>query len=117
MKKLLSVWLQKDVQELLKCHIQALNKDMMHLQSHRVGKVTKEQTAEQHKRFNIIYLTDKFRMVERAVASFYSRTQVGTGLPAMPAVPNVIASCKMIYGEKKTATQQTSLAIFSRKAN
>jgi polyribonucleotide nucleotidyltransferase len=98
MKKLLSVWLQKNFQELLKCHTQALNKDMMQLHSHRVGKVTEEQEAEQHKRFNIKYLTDNFSMAERALASFDSRTQVGTGLPALAAVPNVTASCKMIYG-------------------
>jgi len=88
---------------------------MMQLQSQRVGKVTEEQKAEQHKRLNIKYLTDNFSMAERALASFDSRTQVGTGLPALAAVPNVIASCKMIYGEKKTTAQQTSLAIFSRK--
>jgi len=56
-------------------------------------------------------------MAERALASSDSRTQVGTGLPAIVAVPSVIASCKMIYGEKKKATQQTSHAIFSRKVN
>ena len=71
--------------------------------SYKVGKVTEEQKAEQHKRFNIKYLTDNFRMAERAQASFDSRTQVGTGLPALAAVPNVIASHN--YGEKKTATQ------------
>lgn len=37
---------QKNLQELLKCHTQAVNKDMMQLQSHRVGKVTKEQKSE-----------------------------------------------------------------------
>jgi len=46
MKKLLSVWLKKNFQELLKCHTQALNKDMMQVQSHRMGKVTEEQKAE-----------------------------------------------------------------------
>lgn len=86
------------------------------MQSHRVGNVTEEQKAEQHKRFNIKYLTDNFSMAERALASFDSRTQVATGLPALAAVPNVIAGCKIIYGEKKTATQQT-LTIFSRKVN
>lgn len=35
----------------------------------------------------------------------------------MAAVPNAIASCKMIYGEKKTATHKTSHAIFIRKVN
>jgi hypothetical protein len=35
----------------------------------------------------------------------------------MVVVANVIASCKMIYGEKKKATQQTLHAIFSRKVN
>jgi len=117
MKKLLSVWLKKNFQELLKYHIQALNKDMMQVQSHRMGKVTEEQKAERHKRFNIKYLTDNFSMAERALASFDSRTQVGIGLPALAAVPNVIASCKMIYGEKKTATQQTSHAVFPRTVN
>jgi polyribonucleotide nucleotidyltransferase len=95
----------ENFQELLKCHTQALNKNMMQLQKHRLGKVTEEQKAEQHKRFNIKYLTDNFSMAERALASFDSRIQVGAGLPALAAVPNVIASCKMIYGEKKTATQ------------
>jgi hypothetical protein len=52
-KKLLRVWLQKNFQELLKCHTQAMNKNMMQLQKHRLGKVTEEQKAEQHKRFNI----------------------------------------------------------------
>lgn len=117
MKKLLHVWLQKNFQELLKCHTQALNKDMMQLQSHKVGKVTEMQKAEQHKRFNIKYLTDNFSMAERALASFHSRTQVGTGLPALAAVPNVTASCKMTYGEKKTANQQTWHVIFARKVN
>jgi hypothetical protein len=104
MTKVLSVWLQENFQELLKCHTQTLNKDMMQLQSHKAGKVTEEQKAEQHKRINIKYLTDNFSMAERAQACFDSRTQVGTGLPALAAVPNVIARCKMIYGEKKKAT-------------
>ena len=37
---------QKNLQELLKCHTQALNKDTMQLQSHRVGKVPEEQKSE-----------------------------------------------------------------------
>jgi hypothetical protein len=56
-------------------------------------------------------------MVERALASFDSWILVGTGLPALAAVPNIIASCKMTYGENKRATQQTSLAIFFKKIN
>jgi hypothetical protein len=53
---------------------------MMQQQSHKVGKVTEEQKVEQHKRFNTKYLTTDFSMAEKTLASFDSRTQVGTGL-------------------------------------
>jgi hypothetical protein len=56
-------------------------------------------------------------MAEKTLASFDSRTQVGTGLSALAAVHNVIACYKMIYEEKKRATEQLLLANFSRKVN
>jgi hypothetical protein len=111
---------EQDFHELLECHTKELtNEDLMELEAHRKEDEVseEEQEAEPPKTFVTKQLAECFGMIEKALAGFEAQDpSIERFRKVHAAVHDAIACYRLIYGEKKKASVQTSLDKYLKKA-